>query len=116
MTEVASREARQTAALVALLQALPDEQLDAILDGLGIHPARREAVGRKPDTRRCTTCGLGWYKCTTTWASDHEFNPHPAPPAAPEFVRQVLADPEAVVIKSDAQEDFDRWASEGGPA
>jgi hypothetical protein len=106
---MASREARQTAALVDLLQALPEAQLEAVLDGLGIHPARREAAGRKPDTRRCTVCGLGWYRCTTTWASDHEFSPHQGTPADPETVRRILEDPEAIVTKADAAEEFDSW-------
>lgn len=108
---MASREARQTAALVDLLQALPDAQLEAVLDGLGIPPARREAAGRKPDTRRCTICGSAWYRCTTTWAGDHEFTPTKSAPADPETVRAILEDPEAVTTKADAQDDFDRWSA-----
>lgn len=108
---MATREQRQTAALVDLLQALPDAQLEAVLDGLGIHPARREAAGRKPDTRRCTICGNGWYRCTTVWGSDHEFTPTPGPPADPETVKAILADPEAVTTKADKAEEFDAWVS-----
>lgn len=107
---MATREARQTAALVDLLQALPEAQLEAVLDGLGIHPARREAAGRKPDTRRCAVCGLGWYRCTTTWASDHEFQDRDhISPAPPERVRAILEDPDAVVTKAQASEEFDSW-------
>ena len=113
MTAVmATKEQRQTAALVDLLQALPEAQLDAVLDGLGIAPARREALGRKPDTRRCSTCGLGWYGCTTRWASDHEFVPKDqVPPADPDTIRRILEDPEAVSTPAQASEEFDRWVA-----
>lgn len=109
---MATKEQRQTAALVDLLQALPEAQLDAVLDGLGIHPSRRTAAGRKPDTRRCAICGQGWYRCTTIWASDHEFTPT-ITPADPDTIRAILADPEAVSTKAQAAEEFDAWAASG---
>lgn len=62
--------------LVGLLQALPAEQLEAVLDGLGIAPERRPD-GPK-DTRRCQTCGWGWvrHKALADHPADgHAWNP-----------------------------------------
>lgn len=55
-----SRAQAQTAHLVGLLQALPEEQLHAVLDGLGVAPERRPEGYQ--DTRRCQTCGWGYVR------------------------------------------------------
>jgi len=57
---VVTRQQAQTAALVTLLQALPEQQLVAVLDGLGIAQERRPEHYK--DDRRCLTCGFGWVR------------------------------------------------------
>lgn len=90
----ASRETRQTAALVALLQALPPLQLESVLDGLGVPPARQQAVTGRKETRVCKVCGRAYPKCRELWTGDHEFTASPGTPnldREPLSVRRVQA-------------------------
>lgn len=58
---MASRQARTVAALVELLQALPDEDLEEVLARLGIEDEKRgQAVGKPPG--RCYACGQPWFQ------------------------------------------------------
>lgn len=54
------REALQDQAILHLLQALPVERLERILDALGVAP---EKVERRKDDRRCSVCGHGYPRC-----------------------------------------------------
>lgn len=69
-----SRTHRQTLALVQLLEALPDDQLAAVLEGLGVVQADREAATtRRNNWKYCATCGLVYPRCRAAYAADHEF-------------------------------------------
>lgn len=74
-----SRDARQDAALVQLLKALPEERLDGILEALGVLAEDREAGERKRDPRRCNYCGEKWLRHKALAEHDgHDWDPHPA--------------------------------------
>lgn len=76
-----TRDQRVVAALVALLEALPTEQLEAVLNAMGIAQERRPEKYR--DDRRCQTCGFGWvrHKALADHPQDgHEWNPAERPP------------------------------------
>lgn len=76
-----TRDQRQVAAVVLLLQAMPPELLTAVLDGLGISQEQRPEKWQ--DNRRCGTCGFGWvrHKVYADDPSDgHEWNPVGRPP------------------------------------
>lgn len=74
----ASRDARQDAALIALLKALPEARLARILAELvpEVTPQRIEAA---TDPRRCGICGRGYVGCRKADVNgDHEWTPKPA--------------------------------------
>lgn len=66
----------QTAALVDLLQALPVEQLQAVLDGIGVRQEDRPQAYK--DDRRCRICGFGWVRHKAL--ADHPNDGHPWEP------------------------------------
>lgn len=72
-----SRETRQDRGIVLLLQALPEDRLERVLEALGIEPERR-AEARK-DPRRCAVCGNGYLRCREIDAlapdDHHEWSP-----------------------------------------
>lgn len=69
-----SRAHRQTVALVQLLEALPDEQLADVLDGLGIPKADQDAAAaRRRGWKYCNVCGLVYPRCRAAFAADHDF-------------------------------------------
>ena len=73
-----SREARQDAALIALLTALPDAQLDHVLAGVGASRGGTATSRRAPrDTRRCGICREIFPRCRALWSDDHDYE---APP------------------------------------
>lgn len=76
-----TRQQAQVAATVALLQTLTEQQLLAVLDGLGIAQERRPE--KYQDDRRCRTCGFGWvrHKALASHPDDgHEWRPDRAVP------------------------------------
>jgi hypothetical protein len=74
----AAQRKAQTTALVALLQALPQQQLMDVLASLEAHG--RITVHDQGGTRRrrrCGVCGLSYPLCRQRWSEDHEFEaPH----------------------------------------
>lgn len=58
-----SRDARQDLALVALLEALPEDRLARVLTGLGIETEKIAAAERKRDLRRCKECDQPFVRC-----------------------------------------------------
>lgn len=85
-----SRESRQDAALVTLLNALPPDRLTRVLVGVGIEPDKADAVSSKPDARRCQVCGHGYVRCREidskspddhhAWSPDRNRAGVPTPP------------------------------------
>ena len=83
-----SRADRQTAALVLLLKALPEQQLIDVCAGIGATldlPTPADAPRRRG--KPCFTCGLIYPMHMARWGEDHPFESHPrqrATDAAPE--------------------------------
>ncbi|MFC6153662.1 hypothetical protein [Nocardioides yefusunii] len=71
---MASREARQTAALVSLLKALPEAQLLDVLKGVDVALPAPKSAGPK-DTRSCTICSLPYPLHMQRWGNDHKWSP-----------------------------------------
>lgn len=64
----------QTTALVALLQALPEQQLADVLAALAARGVITVAdQGGDKRRRRCGVCGLPYALCRQRWTGDHDF-------------------------------------------
>lgn len=71
-----------TAALTAVLQALPEEQLQDVLTGLNTKGVVvMETPSARPH-RPCGVCGLSYPQCRRRWADDHDYEAPEAPKAA----------------------------------
>lgn len=70
---VSDRRRKTVNATVALLEAMPEEWLNDVLQRLG---ARGTVVLEQPvekDRRRCGVCTLPYPLCRARWADDHEW-------------------------------------------
>lgn len=63
----------QTTALIALLKALPDQQLQDVLTGLDAHGLVVLDVPPERPKRPCGICGHPYPKCRRLWSEDHEY-------------------------------------------
>lgn len=71
-----SRDARQDRAIVALLQALPEDRLAHVLAEVGIEQEKRDQAAKAADPRRCDVCGLGYVRCRAADPlNDHSWTP-----------------------------------------
>lgn len=68
-----SRKAAQTAAVIALLQSLEDQQLEDVLTGLNTKGVVVMHTPSKRPARPCGICHEYYLKCRRLWSSDHEF-------------------------------------------
>lgn len=69
---MASRKAL-TAAVVALLQALPDDQLGDVLTALNTKGVVKVETPKDRPHRPCGVCGKSYPVCRRMWADDHEY-------------------------------------------
>lgn len=65
-------------AILALLQALSDSELQDVLTGLNAKGVVAVATPVDRPQRPCGTCGLSYPLCRRRWADDHEYEA-PAP-------------------------------------
>lgn len=72
------RRAKQTTALVALLQALPEDQLKDVIEELGAKGVVVVETPADAPRRVCGTCGHVFPECrrrALATGDDHEFDP-----------------------------------------
>lgn len=80
---MANRRKAQTAALVALLQSLPDVELQDVLSALDTKGMVVLETPTARPTRPCGVCGLAYPQCRRRWSDDHEYEaPEPKPARA----------------------------------
>lgn len=74
-----SRKAAQIAAHIALLQTLPDDELQLVLAGLSTKGLVVLETPVARPSRPCGVCGKSYPQCRRLWSHDHEYEAPEAP-------------------------------------
>ncbi len=89
--------ASDTAALVALLRALPEPRLVRVLDAVGADlraPGTHQPTGKRIPARLCGHCQEGYVRCRLLWSEDHEWEePKPRPADLDDDAEQCCPEP-----------------------